>query len=96
MTHNTTAPALLGLPGDGQWLAFGKAMATAAATKIMPPAYGQKAVAPSGAVVVPQQFTADPARNRHRALIDSELKSQNPVVAPAARTILSLTQLSCA
>jgi hypothetical protein len=54
MTHNTTAPALLGLPGDGQWLAFGKAMATAAATKIMPPAYGQKAVAPSGAVVVPQ------------------------------------------
>ena len=54
MTHNTTAPALLGLPGDGQWLAVGKAMATAAATKIMPPAYGQKAVAPSGAVVVPQ------------------------------------------
>jgi hypothetical protein len=29
-------------------------MATAAATKIMPPAYGPKAVAPSGAVVVPQ------------------------------------------
>jgi hypothetical protein len=33
----------------------------------------------------------DPVGNRHRALIDSELESQNLVVAPAARTILSLT-----
>jgi hypothetical protein len=37
-----------------------------------------------------------PVGNRHRALIDSELESQNLVVAPAARTILSLTQLSSA
>jgi len=51
----------LGLPGDGQRLAFGRKMADLAATKIMPSgSYGQKAVAPSGSVVVSQQFVADP------------------------------------
>ena len=56
------APTLLhGLAGDSQRLSFGKQMATAAAGKIMPPSsYGQKAVAPSGSVVVPQQFISDP------------------------------------
>ena len=63
MSHNgTAAPALLGLPGDGMRLAFGKAMATRAAQKIMPPGYGQKAVAPSGSVVTPQSFQPDPVR----------------------------------
>src|SRR6478672_947786 len=61
MTHHTTGAPLLGLPGEGQRLAFGKAMAAAASTKILPPgSYGQKAVAPSGAVIVPQEFTPDP------------------------------------
>jgi HK97 family phage major capsid protein len=51
---------LLGLPGDGQRLSFGRKMADLASSKIMPSEYGQKAVAPSGSVLVPQQFTADP------------------------------------
>ena len=38
-----------------------KSMAAAAVTKILPPdSYGQKALAPSGATVVAQEFTADP------------------------------------
>jgi hypothetical protein len=61
MTHNEQSPGLLGLPGEGQRLAFGKAMAAAATGKILPPgSYGQKAVAPSGAITVPQAFVQDP------------------------------------
>jgi hypothetical protein len=45
MNHNGgQAAPLLGLPGDGQRLAFSKQMATAAATKIAPPASKRQAV----------------------------------------------------
>jgi Phage capsid family len=59
---NETAAASSGvLLADGQRLAFGKAMASDAVSKIMPSgSYGQKAVAPSGATVVAQGFAMDP------------------------------------
>jgi hypothetical protein len=61
MTHNSTGTPLLSLPGDGQRLSFGKAMAGCAAGKILPPdRFGEKAVAPSGSVVTPQSFEPDP------------------------------------
>ena len=44
----------------GQRLCFGTQMAEAAAAKIMPAGYGEKAVAPSGATVIAQTFSADP------------------------------------
>jgi len=47
------------LPGDGRRLAFGKAMASDAAAKILPPG-GQKALSPSGIAVVSQEFQPDP------------------------------------
>ena len=47
------------LPGDGRRLSFGKAMASDAAAKILPPG-GQKALAVSGTTVVSQQFVANP------------------------------------
>jgi hypothetical protein len=60
--HEGVTP-LLGLPGDGQRLAFGKAMSAAAAHKIMPPStHGAKAVAVSGTAGLPQQFVADPVK----------------------------------
>lgn len=49
----------LGRPGDGQRLTFGKAMSAAAAYKIMPIG-AAKALAPSGATVVSQEFQPDP------------------------------------
>lgn len=50
---------VLGRAGDGQRLTFGKQMASAAACKILPPG-GTKAIAPSGATVVGQEFKPDP------------------------------------
>src|SRR6478736_1564298 len=47
------------LPGDGRPLAFGKAMASDAAAKILPPG-GSKALSPSGIAVVSQEFQPDP------------------------------------
>ena len=51
------------LLADGRRLAFGAKMAGDAASMIMPPGtYGAKAVAPSGSVVVGQEFVADPVQ----------------------------------
>jgi len=49
------------LLADGRRLAFGKTMASDAASKILPPG-GQKALAVSGTTVVSQQFVADPVK----------------------------------
>ena len=89
MSHNTTSPALLGLPGDGMRLAFGKAMADAAAQKIMPPGYAQKAVAPSGSVVTPQSFQPDPVRLGQQA---AGLLSVLPVTVQASPQFAYLRQ----
>jgi len=53
------ASAVGGLPSDGRRLAFGKATAAAAASKILPPG-SSKALAPSGIAVVSQEFQPDP------------------------------------
>jgi HK97 family phage major capsid protein len=53
------ASASSGLPGYGRRLAFGKSMASAAASKILPPG-SSKALAPSGIAVVSQEFQPDP------------------------------------
>ena len=54
------ASASGGLLGDSRRLSFGKSMAAAATSKIMPA--GQKALSTSGSVVVAQEFAADPVK----------------------------------
>ena len=53
------ASASGGLSGDGRRLSFGKSMAAAATSKILPPG-GQKALSPSGIAIVSQEFAPDP------------------------------------
>jgi HK97 family phage major capsid protein len=89
MTHNGAPAPLLGLPGDGMRLSFGKAMATAAAAKIMPPGYAQKAVAPSGSVVTPQSFEPDVVRLGQQA---AGLLSVLPVTVQASPQFAYLRQ----